>query len=183
MIKIPKPKDRDFIETIDGNLFCVVGYLHPPEGYTAYLKYIPSENGKWERNGIKYSRSIPYYHVSQVERTYEYLKQKNPEYVFCSIRSGAPLKSLRKPFERALKLAGIDDFRFHDLRHTFASHYVMNGGDLLSLKELLGHSNMEMVGRYAHLAASHKHNLINRLAFSDENCHLFATLEKRAVSK
>jgi len=82
-----KPKDRDFIETVEGYLFCVVGYQHPPEGYTVYLKYVPSPNGKWERNGVKYSRSIPYYQVSQVENTYQWLKQNHPEYILqCPVR-------------------------------------------------------------------------------------------------
>ena len=70
---------------------------------------------------------------------------------------------MRKPFVNALKRAGIEDFRFHDLRHTFASHYVMNGGDLLALKEILGHSDMKMVERYAHLASAHKRRQINNL--------------------
>ena len=87
MIKI-KPKDRDFIETIEGYLFCVVGYLHPNDGYTAYLKYVPSETGKWARNGVRYSRSISYYQVSQVENTYQFLKQRHPEYILeCPVRN------------------------------------------------------------------------------------------------
>ena len=112
MIKISKPKDRDFIETIDGFLFCVLGYLHPPDGYIAYLKYIPSENGKWERYGIKYSRSIPYYHVSQVEKTYGYLKQKHPEYIFqCHVRnielSWVPKKNVKKYYDPIKRLKDI----------------------------------------------------------------------------
>jgi predicted nucleotidyltransferase len=88
VINISKPKNRDFIETLDGYLFCVLGYLHPPDGYTAYLKYIPSPNGKWERNGTRYSRSIPFYQVSQVEKTYHYLKEKHPEYLLqCPVRN------------------------------------------------------------------------------------------------
>jgi len=41
-----KPKDRDFVETLEGLLFCVVGYLHPPDKYTAYLKYSPAAEGR-----------------------------------------------------------------------------------------------------------------------------------------
>ena len=51
-----------------------------------------------------------------------------------------------------LERAGIKDFRFHDLRHTFASWYMMNGGDLYELAKILGHSNIKMTERYAKLA-------------------------------
>ncbi len=47
------------------------------------------------------------------------------------------------------------DFRFHDLRHTFASWYMMNGGDLYELAKILGHSNIKMTERYAKLARQH----------------------------
>src|SRR5579871_5024367 len=51
--------------------------------------------------------------------------------------------------------AGIQDFRFHDLRHTFASWYMMNGGDLYELAKILGHSNIRMTERYAKLGKTH----------------------------
>ena len=60
-----------------------------------------------------------------------------------------------KSFETILDLAGIEGFRFHDLRHTFASWYMMNGGDLYELAKILGHSNIKMTERYAKLAKSH----------------------------
>jgi integrase len=62
---------------------------------------------------------------------------------------------LDKSFATILDLAGIEDFRFHDLRHTFASWYMMNGGDLYELAKILGHSNIKMTERYAKLAKSH----------------------------
>jgi integrase len=58
-------------------------------------------------------------------------------------------------FEDLLKRAGIKDFRFHDLRHTFASWFMMNGGDLYELAKILGHSNIKMTERYAKLARQH----------------------------
>jgi integrase len=52
-------------------------------------------------------------------------------------------------------MAGIEGFRFHDLRHTFASWYMMNGGDLYELAKILGHANIKMTERYAKLAKTH----------------------------
>ena len=58
-------------------------------------------------------------------------------------------------FDDLLERAGIEGFRFHDLRHTFASWYMMNGGDLYELAKILGHSNIKMTERYAKLARQH----------------------------
>jgi integrase len=58
-------------------------------------------------------------------------------------------------FETVLHTAGIRDFRFHDLRHTFASWFMMNGGDLYELAKILGHSNIKMTERYAKLSRGH----------------------------
>ena len=54
-----------------------------------------------------------------------------------------------------LERAKIHDFWFHDLRHTFASWYMMNGGDLYELAKLLGHANIKMTERYAKLGRAH----------------------------
>jgi integrase len=106
-------------------------------------------------------------------------KRTDSEFVFLG-KSNKQIKCVEKPFKRALKAAGIKNFTFHGTRHTFASYFVMRGGDLLSLKEILGHSTMKMVERYAHLAPSHKRKLINNLNFSDKNCHLSVTGDKNA---
>ncbi len=58
-------------------------------------------------------------------------------------------------FDDLLSRAKIRDFRFHDLRHTFASWYMMNGGDLYELAKILGHSNIKMTERYAKLGRAH----------------------------
>ena len=58
-------------------------------------------------------------------------------------------------FETVLDLADIRNFRFHDLRHTFASWFMMNGGDLYELAKILGHANIKMTERYAKLARGH----------------------------
>jgi integrase len=58
----------------------------------------------------------------------------------------------RTEMKRAAKKAGIRRIRMHDLRHTFASNYVIKGGNILSLQKILGHSTINMTLRYAHLA-------------------------------
>jgi integrase len=62
---------------------------------------------------------------------------------------------IRKPFARALREAGIGDFRFHDLRHSAASYLAMSGASLAEISELLGHRSLQMVKRYAHLSGDH----------------------------
>ena len=82
------PKDRDFIETVDGLFFCVVGYVHPPGRYTAYLKYTPARVGKWARGEVAYRRELPYYHVRHVRRTLEWLESAHPGYVWTDPTTG-----------------------------------------------------------------------------------------------
>jgi integrase len=76
--------------------------------------------------------------------------------VFFNAATGNGYETISKPFARACRLAQIVGFRFHDLRHTFASQLVMAGIDLTTVKELLGHKTLAMTLRYAHLAPSHK---------------------------
>ena len=82
-----KPKDRDFLETREGMLFCVTGYLHPPDKYTAYLKYSPAPVGKWRAGEVSYRRELEYYRVDKVADTIAYLEQNYPHYVhYCPVR-------------------------------------------------------------------------------------------------
>jgi integrase len=78
---------------------------------------------------------------------------------------GGPVSNttLHAAFKRTCTAAKIQDFRWHDLRHTFASHCVMAGVDLRTVQELLGHKTLEMTMRYSHLAPAHKAAAVEKL--------------------
>lgn len=90
------------------------------------------------------------------------------------------INDVKGSFNAAIKRAGIVDFKFRDLRHTFASQLVMKGGTLKDVQELLGHTTMTMTLRYAHLSQKHKKkavNLLNGLTASKSDvCHKTVTI-------
>lgn len=73
-------RDRDYIETVEGLFFTVVGNVHPTSCILAYLKYIPSQDGKWGKDK-KFKRALPYYTVPMLLDTISYLKLHYPHYV------------------------------------------------------------------------------------------------------
>lgn len=100
---------------------------------------------------------------------------KNPSYVFTY--GGRPVKQVNtKAWKAALRRAGIKDFRWHDLRHTWASWHVQQGTPLHVLQELGGWETVDMVRRYAHLAAEHTAQYAERVSRSfAENDHSAGT--------
>lgn len=87
---------------------------------------------------------------------------ENKDYVFCK-KDGSKLVDPKKAFKKACRLAGIDNFRWHDLRHTFASWGLEAGMSLAELKELGGWSSLAMVLRYAHLCPNELSKVSNML--------------------
>jgi len=80
--------------------------------------------------------------------------------------------SIRTAFERACKAAKIENFRFHDLRHTCASWLVMRGRSLKEVQEFLGHRELSMTRRYAHLAPDRLREAVASLEdFSTNSAH------------
>jgi integrase len=71
-------------------------------------------------------------------------------------------RSIRTAFENAAEGARLDDFHFHDTRHHFASWFMMREGSLQELKEILGHADITMTLRYAHLSPAHLRNAMIR---------------------
>lgn len=74
------------------------------------------------------------------------------------------LVSSRHWFEKAVERAGIRDFTWHCLRHTFCSRLVMAGENIRSVQELMGHKSINMTMRYAHLAPRHLSEAVEKLA-------------------
>ena len=89
-------------------------------------------------------------------------KHRDSPYVFCN-SLGKPYRDIRKSFFTALKNSGILNFRFHDLRHIYASHLVMAGVYINTVRELLGHKDIRMTIRYSHLSRDHKKRAVELL--------------------
>ncbi|MHA2217642.1 MAG: tyrosine-type recombinase/integrase [Candidatus Hodarchaeales archaeon] len=88
---------------------------------------------------------------------------KDSLYVFLNPKTGKPYKKLQTSFNGARRRAGIENFRFHDLRHTFASRLVERGVDLIRIKELLGHSSVKVTERYTHSNREEKKKAVELL--------------------
>ena len=114
-----------------------------------------------ERSKNGRSRKVPM--NSDVLRTLAGLRRNGEEFVFAKERSSGPLRSVRTAFLNALEKAKLSNVRFHDLRHTFATNLVMNGVDLVTVKEILGHSEIAMTVRYSHPSDSRKMDAVERL--------------------
>ena len=92
----------------------------------------------------------------------KYEQNKN-SLIFCSSVDTTKPFCFDKSWKKALEQAGIQDFRFHDLRHTTASYLAQSGASLLEIAEVLGHKQIQVTKRYAHLCINHKTKLINRV--------------------
>jgi len=131
--------------------------------------------------------------VRLCERAYATLKALGPKSsgpVFTF--GGKALKGIKSSFDTAREKAGIEDFRFHDLRHTFASRLVQGGVPLYNVMHLTGHKSLEMVQRYAHLspefqeaaiAVLDKRPKVTKDAGVDTDCHDFVTFKKQRPSE
>lgn len=78
------------------------------------------------------------------------------------VSDGQPV-DLRKPWETALKVAGIQGFRFHDLRHSAASFLAAGGASLLEIGAVLGHKSAQTTKRYSHLTEGHIHEVVRKM--------------------
>ena len=91
------------------------------------------------------------------------IQKVKSDHVICRL-DGTPIKCFNKAWWHALKAAAINNFHFHDLRHTFCSNLIMSGGDLKDAKEMIGHSDISMTDRYTHISVKHKMDRQEKLA-------------------
>ena len=108
----------------------------------------------------------------------------NNDLVFSTI-SGNPkdCSNVYHYFRRDCEEAGVRKIRFHDLRHTFASHFMMNGGSIFELQILLGHSDIKTTMRYAHFSKSYLVGKTNIVSFSGKENVTRVNFRKDAVNR
>lgn len=106
------------------------------------------------------------------------------EYVFVNPDTGTRYADVKKSFSAACREAGITDFRFHDLRHTFGTRLADAGVDVVKIKELMGHASIVTTMRYIHATDQGKRGAIIVLSvYRERHCRKFVTNEKRQSSQ
>jgi integrase len=130
-------------------------------------------NLKWSDINIRHKRIVLHDTKNNETRTVplvghalDLMNQKvrriDSPYVFAGRFSDRPA-SFREAWDEVVVTAGLDDFRFHDCRHTAASYLAMNGATLSELSEILGHKTLAMVKRYSHLTEQHTAKIVSRM--------------------
>jgi integrase len=112
------------------------------------------------KNGA--TRHIPLNSVARAAFQELHKRTNGKGCIFANIH-GEALKGYKHWFEDAVSTAGLEDFTWYCLRHTFASRLVMAGVDIRTVAELMGHKNIQMTMRYAHLAPEYKLAAVERL--------------------
>jgi integrase len=114
------------------------------------------------KNGER--RSLPLKGLAlELMQDHARVRRLDTDLVFPSARDSTRPVHIRSVFEAALARTGIEDFHFHDLRHSCASYLAMNGASLAEISEILGHKTLQMVKRYAHLSDGHVAGIVARM--------------------
>jgi site-specific recombinase XerD len=91
------------------------------------------------------------------------INQVKTDLVFAHL-DGSPRKSFNKAWWKVLEIAGIKDFHFHDLRHTFCSNLILSGVGLKEVSEMIGHKDITMTNRYTHITTGHRASMQDLLS-------------------
>lgn len=113
------------------------------------------------KNGER--RSLPIIEPALGELRKLYERRGNSEFVFPSHNGKQPV-DIKRGWDSALAAADIEDFRFHDLRHTCASYLAMNGATMGEIAAVLGHKTLQMTKRYAHLSDAHTQSVVEKMS-------------------
>jgi len=163
------------------------GFIHLPRYKTRPTRRIPiNDNLEMLLREIRKEKGLRSKYVFTYAKSEDKLKGREP---VRNRKGPAPaaqaVSSIKTAFKGALKRAGIENFRFKDLRHTFASHMVMRGASMKELQELMGHKTMNMTMRYAHLSPEHKKKAVSLLngltAPTDRTGHKMVTFSKSQI--
>ena len=103
------------------------------------------------------------------------------EYIFVNPKTGKPYVDLKNSWKKLMKEAGIENFRFHDLRHTFASYLAMSGVSPLVIQELLGHKTLTMTKRYSHLSRKHLEDAVKKMQIYGTNMAQSRKMRKSSI--
>lgn len=114
------------------------------------------------KNGETRSVPLQSYALELVRLHHSNFRRLDSPYVFPSSSTKQPV-DIRTAWENAVTSAKLEDFRFHDLRHTAASYLAMNGATLPEIADVLGHKTLQMVKRYAHFTQAHTASVVARM--------------------
>lgn len=112
------------------------------------------------KNGDR--RGLPLVEPALGELKKLYDQRGNSPYVFPSHNGQQPF-DITYCWKKAIKDAGLNDFRFHDLRHTCASYLAMDGATMGEIAAVLGHKTLDMTKRYSHFSPQHLHSVSERI--------------------
>ena len=116
-------------------------------------------------------RSVPLENLAhELLLEHSKIKKIDSDLVFPSKKNPAVSYDFRNPWKKALVVAEVEDFRWHDLRHSCASFLAINGVPMRTIAEILGHKTLSMVQRYTHLSTEHL-----KEAVSDMNQKMFGS--------
>ena len=117
------------------------------------------------------TRSVPLTgHALKVVKEWSKVRRLDSDLLFPNKRNPNTHIDIRSPWYTAVKRAELEDFKFHDLRHSAASYLAMNGATLAEIAEVLGHKTLQMVKRYSHLTEEHTSSVVasmNERIFGD----------------
>src|SRR5512132_1411583 len=173
VVREPEGRLRFLSEEEIARLLAACGASAHPELHAAVQLALNTGMRKGEVLGLSWDRVDFARGVILLEKTKSGRRREVPMndavYAVLSARTGErdgrvfSTRSVRRAFQKAVSEARLEDFRFHDLRHTAASHLVMRGASRPDARAVLGHADVKMTMRYAHLSPEHLRSAVARL--------------------